>query len=211
MIRNNIKLSDKTDLFYNRVRKSIQDINDAYQEAQPDKIVNNGLTFFPRKKRLMDIYQAIMLDNHLSALVQTRKSRVLGEKYGFFNSSDVEQAELLKLFQKRWFYDFIDHSLDSIFYGYSLIELNDFNKNGEISKVKVVERRNTVIEDPYHKVLAKPYDVSGIDYTDPSISDFYIPIDSGGLGLLLKASFVTLIKRKGLTAWVGNSEKFGFL
>jgi hypothetical protein len=49
MIRNNIKLSDKTDLFYNRVRKSIQDINDAYQEAQPDKIVNNGLTSFQEK------------------------------------------------------------------------------------------------------------------------------------------------------------------
>lgn len=198
MDQNLSQINKPLEVYLDRSRKSITDWLNAYIIAEAGQ--------YPRRRELMDVYDYGLLDNHLYAVVNNRKSKVMGERFHLVDFDGEPLEKETSLLRKSWFYDFVEHSLDAIFYGYSLIELGDII-DGEISKVTLVSRRNTNPER--REVLIRPSDIYGISIDEPVYRDNYILVDGKeGLGLLLRAMPNVIYKRFALAAWTEHAEKF---
>lgn len=200
MAKKNLPSINLNKAIYNRGKQDIQSWLQAWLSAESRA--------FPRQLRLIDLYDMIMLDSHLKAIVRNRKNKVKGEPFNLVNSNDETNPILEEFFNRSWFTKFINHSLDSIFFGHSLIEISEMDIGGEISKVKLVERRNVVPD--LDLILVNPYDTTGYNYTEPSLVDYYIPIQfEDKFGLLLEAAYLVIYKRFSAASWSKYLEKYG--
>lgn len=191
-------INKKLEVTFSRSRKQVTDWLNAYILAEAPN--------YPRRKELMDVYDYGLLDNHLSAVVENRKNKILGEPFRLVDRNNAPLQKETLLLKRSWFRDFIDHSLDAIFFGYSLIELGDL-VNGEITNVTLVSRRNTHPER--REVLIRPSDISGISFDDPIYANNYVLVQGHNkLGLLLGAMPNVIYKRFALAAWTEHAEKF---
>ena len=77
----------------------------------------------PNRKQLLTIYKNIELDAHLTAAVSQRKNLTLSKDFEVY-VNDEENEDLEVIINQKWFRDFLDYSLDSVFYGYSLIQFD---------------------------------------------------------------------------------------
>lgn len=185
---------------YNRGRQDIQSWLSAWLSAESRA--------FPRQLRLIDLYEMIMIDSHLKSVVRNRKNNVKGEPFNLVNSKDEKNEILKEFFNRSWFTDFVEYALQAIFFGNSLIEINEINPQGEISKVKLVERRNVVPD--YNLIIMNVYDTTGYDYTTNQLKDYYIPVKfEDRFGLLLEATPITIYKRFSAASWSKYLEKYG--
>ena len=164
--------------------------------------------YYPRRVRLIDLYEMVMLDLHLKALTNNRKNKVLGESFLLLNEKDEPNQILNKIISKTWFVDFIRYSLDSIFFGHSLIELDFDETKKEITNVSLIERRNVIPEK--QMVAINLYDLQGPQYTSEIYANYYVPVQyNEHLGLLLTATSSVLFKRYARASWSQFTEKFG--
>lgn len=199
IIKNPHSIANSTFAFnFQRTKQSIPLWLEAWRQAEN--------IYYPRKYRLIECYDMAMIDAHLSAVVETRKAKVLGEAFVVLNEKNEVDNTRKNLFMQRWFSDFVNLSLDSIAWGFTLIELN-FDQDNKIF-VREVDRRNLV--EQTQEVLFNTYDTAGICYTDRGIRDFYIPIKSRyALGLLNKAIYWTIFKRLSVGSQATFNENFG--
>lgn len=185
---------------YNRDKQDIQSWLAAWLSAENH--------YYPRRIRLVDLYEMLLVDGHLTAIIGNRKNKVLGEPYLLRDANDNQNPTLLPLLQKSWLRDFINFSLDSIFFGHSLIEITELTDANEIGKITLIERRNVVPEQSL--VLYNSHDTTGSDYTAPFYKNHYVSIqDRERLGLLLKAAPDVIYKRFSRASWSVFLERFG--
>jgi SPP1 gp7 family putative phage head morphogenesis protein len=180
-----------------RGRKSIQEFISAWQAAEN--------TISPRRQKLIDLYEMVLLDNHLSGIIENRKHKVLGETFLLVDKNG-NQSDKVNLLRKSWFDKFVEYTLDAIYFGYSLIELKNFDETGYVTEVALVERRNIIPEK--RQVLINSYDNKGEPIDNPAYQDYYIFINNG-LGLLLKASPMVIYKRFSMGSHASFNERFG--
>ncbi|WP_448529164.1 phage portal protein family protein [Raineya sp.] len=180
-----------------RGRKGIQEFIAAWQSAESPTL--------PRTQRLIDLYEMIMLDNHLSGVIENRKHKVLGESFLLLNAKG-EESEAVELLKKTWFDEFVAYTLDAIYFGYSLIELKEFDREGKLQHIALVERRNIVPKTK--EVLINSYDTSGEKFDSPAYTDYYVWVHTG-LGLLLKAAPMVIYKRFSMASHASYNERFG--
>ena len=197
--KNTYEFSTRTKIQnFDRSKKSIQDWLAAWIQAEN--------IFFPRRVKLMDSFDMAMIDNHLHAVIDNRKMKLLGEPTIIVKNNEVDD-ETHKMFKAKWFRDFVSLSLDAIPYGYSVLELNLLN-SGLMSNVKLLERRNILPEK--REVLVNFYDIEGVNYSLPPISDFYIHVESDyPLGLINKCVYWTIYKRMSGASHALFNENFG--
>ena len=164
---------------------------------------------YPNRSYLLDIYNDIVDDSHLSALIKHRKSRILGLKWSISkNTGNIDKTTTI-LFNQRWFKQFIEYCLDAIFYGNSLIEI--LNDKG-IVKINLIPRENVIPE--FKQVKIYNYSTQGdIDYSVPIYNKTLIDInnnfDSRNLGELLPVSKLILFKNEVMLNWSQYIELFG--
>ncbi|HTF18149.1 MAG TPA: DUF935 family protein [Chryseolinea sp.] len=201
------KLSDKLDIYYDRSRKTIQAWVSAHIRAELQRI--NGQIQVPIKKPLQDIYDSILLDPHLSSVIQQRKSKVLGEEFAVMDDRGNIDDELTKLFSKQWFNKLQEAIIDSKFYGYSLVEIQELI-DSEIKDVKLISRGNVIPE--LRSIVKNPYQVNLgqlIPIDGRNDSDYYILVDSQNLGILNSVVVHALIKRITIAMWGDHAQTFG--
>lgn len=163
----------------------------------------------PRRTLLYDLFDDLILDNHMASLRQTRIQRVLAMPFRVVNkTSREEDPEKTRLLEKAWFYKCIELGIDATFYGYSLIEFQDTNEEGEFTDVKLVPRRHVLPEQGV--VLIEPNDDKGIEYRDTPLMRRLVEIgEYKDLGLLNKAAPQILFKKNAQSAWAEYCEIFG--
>ena len=83
----------------------------------------------PNRARLYDIYTDCLIDLHLTGCIGQRKGKTLQKEFRLVGKDGKENEKGTALFRKEWFYDFMDLALDSRFWGNSLIQLNDIEKD----------------------------------------------------------------------------------
>jgi len=66
---------------------------------------------------------AVLIDNHLKSVMNTRKSKTLSLDYKVVNESGEEDEKATDSIRAQWFRDVIDYTLDSIFWGHTVIKL----------------------------------------------------------------------------------------
>ena len=172
-------------------RKDIAD----YQAA-----INQTLSQQPRWIKLQELYNSLMLDAHLTSQVELRRNKTLCQTFALRSGDkDIElSAELRNLI-----YSAIGHVLDSVMYGYSLVELDPSTLS-----LTLLDRRNI---DPKNKLLyLNPLYGESLDYTtlreyNSTLFDFV----SSPLGLLSKAAPHVLFKRFAQSCWSEYCEIYG--
>lgn len=201
------KISNQLTTYLNRSRKTISQWVTAHVNAELQRV--NGNIIYPVKHPLIMIYDYVMLDPHLSSVVQQRKSKVLGEEFVLIDEDGNVNDEATKLLTKQWFSKVMESAIDSRFYGYSLIEVSALDDDG-IRGVKCFPRGNVIPE--LKSIVKNPYQVAAsslIPIEGRNDSDFYILIDTETLGILNQVVPLIMIKRTTTSMWGEHSQTFG--
>ncbi|WP_400192803.1 DUF935 family protein [Hymenobacter sp. B81] len=163
----------------------------------------------------MAIYQQITKDNYLTGQIATLKNKVLSEGFAVVDDKGKENHELLKLFQRPWFFEFLSRVLDTDFYGHTLINFDYPNEVGEFERFDIIPRGQVVPE--MGQVLLRPTDDVGIPFRDfdadytKLLLEVRLKDEEGrdALGILNKAAPEIIWKRYSRIDWSRRSEKFG--
>lgn len=167
----------------------------------------------PNRCRLYDIYADCILDAHLSGCIAQRKGKVLQKDFRLVSSEGKEDTAATELLQASWFLDFLDLSLDSIYWGTTLIQLGDVVRSDKIMRfdgVELVPRKHVVPE--YGVLVRNPGDDwrSGIPYREGDIANWCVEAGKPrDLGLLLKCAPACISKKNMLAYWDVFGEIFG--
>lgn len=160
----------------------------------------------PRRKQLYDLYDEIMLDMHLTSVIEKRLMKVTNTTIKFFDSKGKEHEEINKLIETEAFEDMIKDILDSRFQGYSLLWFKDITP--EKIDYKLINRRHVRPEST--QVVKEIYDDEGIDYTDPLYSRYVLTAGKPkDLGLLIKAAVAVIYKKGDVADWSVFAQVFG--
>jgi len=183
-----------------RVRQDAQKFNIALQAAESP--------MFPNRFLLMQTYQQIILDGQVQSALLQRKSKVLAQRYVLRGADGEENEELTKLFNAKWFYDFQNLALDSIFWGFSLVQfgpvLNDmFEYANLVPRIYVVPEYSIVRENTATVT-------EGVTFTEPPYNNWCIGVgEKKNLGLGMYLAPYVIWKKNAFAAWAEFAEIFG--
>lgn len=168
----------------------------------------------PNRNELYRHYTDAMINLHLEGAVSQRKNKVLLKKFRIIDpSTKEEKEELTLLLRSPWFGEWMSIALDSIYYGYSLIQFGDVIKTGNkigFANVELVPREHVIPE--YSRIVkyASDHWQRGVDFTQPPLSNWCMGIGrKDNLGLLLKLVPQTISIRHMEAFWDQFGEIFG--
>jgi len=190
----------------NLTKKDIKTWRNAWEAAaRPDN---------PNRVALYDVYTDVVVDLHLTGCIRQRSDMVLNKSFKIVSKKDrKENREVTELFEAGWFKRFLELSLESNYYGYSLIQFNDIITDGTMrfESVELVPRKNVVSE--FGVIIKNVYDDpkrQGYSYLEGDLARWCIGVgEKRNLGLLLKLAPQSLAKKNMLAYWDVFGEIFG--
>ena len=161
-------------------------------------------TTSPRRRDLYDLYFDLILDGHLSSVMEKRQRAVKLIPVTF--TKDGEPVEQVNEFlDTKAFRDMLSDLNDSKFWGHSLVQI-DFT--GDKLTYALIPRKH--VKPELGVVTPNESDTSGIDFrSEPELN--YI-LEAGGhknLGKLMPAGQYVIWKRGGFGDWAELAELFG--
>jgi hypothetical protein len=196
-------------------RVTLNDWQNAVDRASNPLTLNRWLYYRASENAMMDL--------HLTSIIDTRHLKLQTAKFKLIDPSGKEDHKAKEMLQAQWYSDYLKHAFDSIFEGYSLIELfdladdiktvelNSSKKNFRpIKEATLIKRAH--VRPEKGKFIINTFDDlnSGIDYTMPPVSNYYIGVGAkDNLGLMKKIIPIALAKRYALGAWGDFDEKLG--
>lgn len=176
--------------------------------------LNNGTVLDDRAK-LIDLYEAcVQQDAHLSAVLQTLESQIIGERYMLARQNEkgryIKDVEATKKIQGTQFIKIIRGIVESKLYGYTGLEiLPDIDeRTGKLKYVNSIERRN-ILPEQRRIVQRQSIWSPGWDFDDPKYSDNYILINDESLGLFSATTPSILAKKFTFANYVNFSHTYG--
>lgn len=166
----------------------------------------------PQRARLLGTYKDVKLDDQVIACTGNIKASVKTEGFYAGDADTKEKDEVAtKLFERPWFYDFLDSCVDSILNGFVLLELGDLIKTNlgvEVDHFDEIPLEHVIPEKGL--VVLKVGDEKGIDYTEQQFSRTIFPIGKkNSLGLLNPITPKAIVKKNVESAWAEFCEMFG--
>lgn len=174
--------------------KSLENWKSAKEQAES--------IFNPLRKPLIDLYENIVLDPHLSSVMEKRILSITNTSWTF--SLDGEPVENIDPMCNRHFFEqLLTYIITAKFWGASVIE-TDFNRG----TCELVPRGHCVPE--FKIVLTEPYmSDMGIAYDLPPFDRTVIDVVADDLGLLYKVAPYVLLKKGDISDWATFCEVFG--
>lgn len=156
-------------------------------------------------KPLIDLYTDVEMDAHLSSLLQTRRLRVLREPFTLRNEAGDDVSVLLR---HRWFDTFVRAVVDSIFYGYTMIEVLAHPEAREVSVTLLPRAHYAPLRGG---ILARDVDPGSLlPVVGTELETQVICLGEWrDLGLLAQAAPLVLRKKNAVGAWSEFTEVFG--
>lgn len=182
-----------------QTRRASQDI-DSWRNA----IKAAESIFFPRRVLLYDLFTEILLDGHLTAVIEKRKLSVSNTPLLFLKNGK-ENTEIAKLIETENFLTLLGYILESKIWGHSLIELKI--EDGVLVP-QLIPRKHVVPEKGI--ILRNQNDMAGFSYKELPYSNYVLEAgEKDALGLLMKAAQYVIYKRGGFGDWAQYCELFG--
>lgn len=206
------------DSMFRTSKKTIQEYvreiwrHDCFRSARRD--ASTGAVLDDRG-RLIDLYDSCLTkDAHLMSTIETLYSQILGERYMLARQNDkgkyIRDVEQTKKIQGTQFINLIKGIVDSKFFGYTGIEINENidPMTGKLSEINIIERRNIL---PYQKriVLHQGCWLPGWSFDDPQYRKNYVLIDTGEIGLFSATTPLILAKNFTMANYVNFSHTYG--
>lgn len=162
----------------------------------------------PQFGMLSDLYQNLLLDNHLSSLIDSRILYCQRSKFKIIDDKGNENKELTFLFERPWFEELIRLILLSRFQGRTLIEIFETNELGELETVDEIPQSHFSVRN---KIIVKEEgDTNGWPYADGILANYYLQVGKDyDLGMLAQMTPAILAKKLGFGAWQDYLDKFG--
>ncbi|MBS2100699.1 phage portal protein family protein [Carboxylicivirga linearis] len=158
----------------------------------------------PKSAPLQDLIRNLMTDGHLMSQIDIRNAATLCSRFYIRDKNGEEIEERTKLLETEWFYDLMEHLLDSVYRGYSVLELTD----PATMKWDLIPRRNVIPST--NMVLFEAGGDKGIDFTEPIFARTIIHRYHKDRHGILNDIIPQLIwKRNAQQTWADFSERFG--
>lgn len=158
----------------------------------------------PHNHKLQDLYDNLEADGHFIAQVQLRKAATTGYSFRIVNrSSGKIDEKKTELFQSEWFYNFLDHALDSVIKGYTVLELTD----PTTMELTLIPRRNLV--GVRQLVLYEASGDKGIDISTGYENTLIRIGKPADLGIMANLCGQLIWKRNAQQSWAEFTERFG--
>ena len=156
---------------------------------------------FPRRYKLYDMYADILMDSHLSCVIEKRRNAVLCSDIEFRRDGKPDN-KVNEQIRSPWFSRLVSDIIDSRFWGFTLCQ---FFKDGEWIDYNLIPRKHA---DPVRRIILRHQtDITGIAWDEyPDLLFVGRPDD---LGLLAKAAPWVIYKRNTTGDWSQFSEIFG--
>ncbi len=155
----------------------------------------------PKRIKLYDLYDEVLTDGHLSAVIQKRKSTILNTPIEFKRNGKTDD-EVTSQLRSPWFYNFISDLLDTIYWGHSLFQ---FYRDGEWINYDLIPRKHV---NPEKKLILKKQDDTSGESFD-TYPDLIAIGKARDLGLLVKAAPYVIYKRNAMADWAQHVELNG--
>lgn len=157
---------------------------------------------------LQELYENMMLDNHLSSVIDSRILFAQRSVFKIVNDQDEENIDLTFMLEKPWFDDLIYKVIYSRFQGCTLLEMYTLNADGELESIEEIPQSHF---NPYKGIIVKePGDEKGWPYRERPFDTHYVQIGkTQDLGMLEKLGPIVLAKKLALGSYQDYIEKFG--
>lgn len=189
-----------------RLRQDIQQWREAVSEAE--------LAYYPFRVKMQRMFIDTILSGHTLACMSKRKDLTLLREFTFKNG-EVENEDLEKLFNTKWFSTFLEYVLDARFYGYSLVYLGDVI-DSQFKQIELFKRWN--VSPDRQNATSLVYSLSGVQFLeDEQYKDWYVWIptntDNGsskcGYGLLYTVAQYEILARNLIGNNADAAELYG--
>lgn len=162
----------------------------------------------PRRTKLVNLLNDILLDAHLTSQLELRKQHVLSTPFVLKRESEIDEEQTALLMSAAWATQLNRHILEIDDFGHSLVELTTTDQPGVIT-VTLLPRQNVIPEQGV--LLLREDDEKGISYREVRefgtwVLEFGQPND---YGMLNKAVPHALFKRFAQSCWSELCEIYG--
>ena len=200
---------DRIKTLYDTKRKSMNDFVKIYANVANNDYYGKVSGKLDYRHKLMDLYQYVMLDTHLSSIIDSLFHQIVGERYTLNNPDGSINKEATKLIKKSWFVDYIRGVLEAKAFGYTLMQLGELDKEtGSLDEVVQISRHNVCPNNSF--VLEWIHGVAGWDITDSEHKLDHVLVDGKeGFGWLLKCVPMIISKRFALSSHTQYAETYG--
>ncbi|KFF13107.1 hypothetical protein IW15_10105 [Chryseobacterium soli] len=162
----------------------------------------------PRRKPLIDIMEEVLDDPFIFGRSDTRKLRVSNKAVAVMELDGEINEDKTKLLQKLWFKNLIKYTLDSIYFGYTLMYPKELDENGFIKNLSFIYRDHIVPETT--EILINPFDLHGENFRDGNLKRWTLWVHhEHSIGLLNKAIPLWIFKKHSWQNWDEFEEMFG--
>lgn len=155
--------------------------------------------YFPNRMRLYDLYADVILDAHLSGIIDKRIKTVTNKTIRFVRKGK-EDEKFKPLIESNGFADMLYEWMNARMWGITGHEFLPGSFEPEMIPRKHIKPEKGVI-------AINQTDYGGIPYAD--LETVMVVGKKRDLGLLLKASFYVLLKKGTFSDWANYIEIFG--
>jgi phage gp29-like protein len=182
-----------------QIRRTSQDI-----ESWRNAIKNAESVLYPKRTLLYDLYSEILLDGHLTAVVEKRKLAVSNTPLCLVEDGKVNEV-ITEMAATENFMSLLSFIIESKIWGHSLIELS-FDDGAIVPTL--IPRKHVVPQKGI--ILRNQSETSGFAFREYPYTNFLVEVgERESLGLLLKAAQYVIYKRGGFGDWAQYCELFG--
>jgi hypothetical protein len=160
----------------------------------------------PRRVELYDLYDELMLDTHLTSVVEKRLMGITNIEWEFLDANGKEVPAIKEWIDSPDFEKTVSEILNSKVWGYTMLEF-DFYEDGSWG-VFLVPRKH--MRPELGLVSYEQTANSGINIREGIYADTVLEAGhEKDLGLLLKAAAYVIYKRGNFGDWAQFIERFG--
>ena len=168
----------------------------------------------PDRTDLIRIYKDVDLDGHITGIVSSIKNKIKSKPFEIVNSKGEADEDKTALFEKEWFFKFIDFIVEAPFWGFSLVQLGGIKDDG-FPDIELIPREYVV---PEFGIVKRDLHITSIrsdnqrvfHYNEAPLKDWFIFIgEKKDMGLFNKATPHALSKKNLFTEMWQYGELFG--
>jgi phage gp29-like protein len=184
-----------------RLRQDVKSWRDVLAETEN--------VWFPHRVKIQQLFVDTINNGHVAACMERRKDLTMLRKWEFVDKNGKVDQTTTDYFldcvagrsqNKDWFNKFLNYALDSIFYGYSLIALNDIT-NDEFNDLDLIKRWN--VSPDRLNVTDFIYSISGAEFEQEPYANWHVYVPTyneigtspAGYGLLYKVALYEIFLR----------------
>ncbi|MCL2290839.1 MAG: DUF935 domain-containing protein [Bacteroidetes bacterium] len=163
--------------------------------------------FNPITYPIQQLYKDAMLDNHLQGAIENRILRVLNKEILVKDANGKIDDKLSARLQTRWFRHIIRKGMESKFFGYSLI----FIENPDTPTPTIIDFPRECVIPEKGIVLNNPFDPNSVAIKYGEFPSFFLFVSLGSdlIGILERVAPMTIFKRHSWANWDEFEQIFG--